>query len=191
MKRIRVSNKRVAEALKELPFRCPTMREIALAELMEMQSFSYLRDKREEMLSAQPQTWATKLTVKLDRLTFPQLTQSKTKLTDGKRLGILLKEIREDLTREKWLALPGSPVGRKFTSEIMAKVWCLDAKFLRDFVEALDHPPTKLEKVYRFMLMHRSDIESLRTKPKIWGFVSRRFSNLDRSSFYRTMKIIG
>lgn len=191
LKEIQDFNKKIDSAARESRFRLPTRRQMALAEINELHQAAYLREKKKRMLETQPDYWVCKLTLKLDRLAFPELTQSDAKLTPGKELARLLNEIRHDLSPEQFLALTQSTMGDKVTQKIMARVWGFDGDFLKDFGAALGRPPSHLEKAYRFMINQREKIETLRTQAQIWKLVSSRFPCLDRPSFYRTLRGVG
>ena len=71
----------------------PTLARCILFDLLhpEQNKFPTLpRRKRERILAQTPGHWTSKLTLKLDRLVFPELMAGEKKLTEGKKLGRLV-----------------------------------------------------------------------------------------------------
>jgi hypothetical protein len=185
-------NNLAADAIKEHPFHVPSMANIVLYRLMapERKAIGPMKRKREQMLRDHSDKWYVKLTLKIDRLTFPELTQGDDKLTEAKSLARRLLAFSEVCTQKQWDALRISLFGQKLTEKIMAAVWKMDSSFLTQFGTVFDRETNEPE-IYRYLLRNREAVERCKNKFGIWKLIQSSGIEYDQSSLYRLCREIG
>ena len=168
------------------------------------------------MLAAKAPHWMVKVTNKLDRVVFPQLTQGRReteqerlaklgpqefiaeldqskKRSDHKRLARLLAALKATFPRKSYPELVrNSLFGTKLTRVIMDAVWRLDDLFLIEFGKALEkesRADIKKVQVYRFLRQNAEAVEQCRTVAQIRNLPG--FPSYDLRSFYRLCGEVG
>jgi len=168
----------------------------------------------EARLAAHKLSWVCLLQDKLDKLSFPSLTQGARHLTPGKKLAdqmFLIRHLNPDfapvcLTDAKMR----QQLLRDFGAKNVGKLNLLaelglrlerallerDTKFLSDYRKAyLDTKRSayRWRDVYSWMLSHYWKVEACHTPAEIWRLVKTKFSlpETDRSNFYRTLREVG
>jgi len=155
-------------------------------------------------------SWVVLLNTKLNRLSFPSVTQGAGKLTDGKRLAGMLRIMRHsdpggtesplvwNKTKLAWQHNGSkncdcfmAEVGRRLEKAILE----CDSKFMADFRKTMScyKAMSCWRDVYWWMLSHYAEIEACHAPFEIWRLVKEKFSlrDADRSNFLRTLRDVG
>jgi hypothetical protein len=185
-------NQAVVESLRRNELTCPTLADIATDELLAPGSKAILhsRSKRAWMLNKHADKWQVKLTRKLDRLDFPELTQGTPKLTNAKQLGRRMAITNSRCSPAEWEQLKASRVGTSVAARILDAVWRMDGKFLTDLGNSLT-PPSPARKVYKYLLDNRREVERCAKPAEILKLIKSHGLNYEPGSFYRLCKQIG
>lgn len=173
--------------------RMPSQAQIATYELLYpgQKAILYAAPQRAKMILDHADKWFVKLTLKLDRLQFPELTQGEDTLNQPKKIARRLMAFKMSCTRDQWAALKTSTLNTALTDNVMAALWNLDADFFTSLAGALKHP-AEAAKVYRFLLSNRDAVESCKTRADIFRLLqSNGCGHYERGSFYRLCNEIG
>jgi len=145
-------------------------------------------------------SWVVLLNEKLNRLSFPSLTQGADKFTEGKQLAGKLSVLRHNkaelnspIGKDGRLTGKGctcimAEVGRRLERAVLER----DTKFLNDFRKASNRQDP-LRDVYSWMLRNFARVESCRTKGAILALVKSQFPKrvIDGRNFYALLETIG
>jgi hypothetical protein len=160
-------------------------------------------------LEAHQPSWTGQLLVKLNRLSFPSLTQGAEKFTEGKQLAGCLSILRHndpqlmespiEAEKQKNGSVRHKLVGKGCTC-IMAEVGRRlvraildrDTQFLNDFRKASKHQDPRRD-VYLWMLSNSTRVESCHTKGQILRLAKAKFPSrvMDERNFYTLLSEIG
>jgi hypothetical protein len=162
-------NLRVAQAIRDQRTFCPPLAMVAFDELLypEQKALVFTKDKRREMLESHPNHWTTKLTLKLDRLTFPELTQGEKHLSEGKRLARLIVYKNAVCPEGTFQGLKTGLVGVKISQMLLDAAWQFNDRFFKDFAKALGSKSRDAISVYVFLLRNRALVEKCRRVSEI------------------------
>lgn len=169
----------------------PTLAKVELDRLLwpEQKALIYTEGKRRTMLATHAEHWTVKLTLKLDRLIFPELLAGESKLSDGKKLGRLVEYLRVTTTAEQFAALfNNSLFGVKLSQRMLDSAMRGDADFFRDTADGLNAATPTL-KVYSFMLRNAAAVERCRTCAEIQRLPG--FPKYSPQTFCRLCREIG
>jgi hypothetical protein len=135
-------------------------------------------------LAAHKLSWVCLLQDKLDKLSFPSLTQGTDKFTEGKRVAGALSIMRHYDPKVK---IPADMAAR-LEKAILER----DTKFLNDFRKA-SKTQTPLRGVYSWMLGNYPRIEACHSKGAIVRLVKKHLPKIhfDERRFYKTLAAVG
>jgi hypothetical protein len=206
------------EARRRRENKLPTLAEIEMAKFLwpERQRILALQDRCRNVFAKNATHWTVKITSKLDRLTFPELTQCRReteqeklanltpneffaelyqgkKRSDHKRLARLLAALKAACAPKSYPELfRNSLFGIKLTKIIMDAVWKLDDLFLIEFGKAIEtesRADCKKARIYRFLLQNAEAVEECRTVTEIRKLPG--FPPYDVRTFYKLCKEVG
>jgi hypothetical protein len=196
----------------------PTLAEIEMAKFLwpEQKRILALHGRCRKVFATRATHWTVKITSKLDRLTFPELTQSKVeteqerlakitpqeliaelnqskKRSDPKKLARLLAALKVACAAKSYPEVVGnSPFGIKLAKIIMDAVWALDHPFLVEFGKAIKKESgavIKKARIYHFLRQYAEAVEQCRTVAEIRKLPN--FPSYDVRSFYKLCKEVG
>jgi hypothetical protein len=184
------------EARRRRANKLPTLAEIEMAKLLwpERKRILALQGRCHNLLKKNAPHWPVKITSKLDRVIFPELTQGRLeteqerlanltpqelieelnqskKPSDHKRLARLLAALRAACAPKSYPErVRNSLFGTKLTKIIMDAVWNLDHPFLIKFGKAIKKESganIKKARIYRFLRQNAEAVEQCRTVAEI------------------------
>lgn len=206
------------EARRRRENKLPTLAEIEMAKLLwpEQKLILALQGRCRNVFAKRATHWTVKITSKLDRLNFPELTQGKReteqeklanltphdfftelyqgkKRIDHKRLARLLAALKMACDPKSFPELFRNDLfGIKLTKIIMDAVWKLDDQFLIEFGKAIateSRADCKKARIYRFLLQNAEAVEQCRTVTEIRKLPN--FPPYDVRTFYKLCREVG
>jgi hypothetical protein len=175
-----------------------------------------LQVRCQKVLAKKPAHWMVKVTRKLDRVIFPQLTQGRLeteqerlarltpqkfiaelnqskKRSDHKKLARLLAALKAACPPKSYPELVrNSLFGTRLTKIIMDAVWTLDDLFLIEFGKAIEkesRADIKKARIYHFLRQNAEAVEQCQTVAEIRKLPG--FPSYDVSTFYKLCKEVG
>jgi hypothetical protein len=178
------------DVFEEIRHHVPSLAEVEFDGLLypEQKAFAYTSAKRKAMLESQPDHWTTKLTLKLDRLEFPELTAGENYLTEGKKLARLIVHKQAVLPTDKFERLTHGRIGEIISKKFMQALWRFDSVFFQDFAKGLK-PFTLTTRVYLFLLRNRAAVENCKRICEIQKLPG--MPKYEATSFCRLCKSVG
>jgi hypothetical protein len=205
------------EARRRRENKLPILAEIEMAKLLwpEQKRILALHGRCRNVFAKKATHWTVKITSKLDRLIFPELTQSREqteqvrlagltpqefiaelnqgkKCSDHKRLARLLAALKAAGDKSFPELFRNDPFGFKLTKIIMDAVWALDGSFLINFGKAIKKESganSNKARIYRFLRQNAEVVEQCRTVAEIRKLPG--FPPYDAGSFYKLCREVG
>jgi hypothetical protein len=206
------------EARRRRENKLPTLAEIEMAKLLwpEQKLILALQGRCRNVFAKRATHWTVKITSKLDRLIFPELTQGKRepeqeklanltphefftelyqgkKRSDHKRLARLLAALKATCATKSFPELFRNDLfGIKLTKIIMDAVWKLDDQFFIEFGKVLQKDSranSKKARIYRFLRQNTEVVEQCRTVAEIRKLPG--FPRYDVRTFYKLCREVG
>jgi hypothetical protein len=206
------------EARRRRENKLPTLAELEMARLFwpEEKRILALHGRCRNVFATRAAHWTVKITRKLDRLTFPELTQSMVETEQERLAGLTPQEFIAELDQSQKHSdhkrLPrllaaleavcgakyypelfrNDPFGFKLTKIIMDAVWKLDGSFLIKFGKAIrkdSGADSKKARIYRFLRQNAEVVEQCRNVAGIRKLPG--FPPYDAGSFYKLCREVG